>query len=156
MKVLAIDPGYERVGIAVLEKDRVVFSECFKTSSTLSFGERLALIGKKITETIEKYGPKALSIETLFLTNNQKTVMHVAEARGIIIYEAQKAGLGIFEFTPLQIKIAVTGYGKADKKAVMEMVKKLVKVEQSKTSDDELDAIAAGITFFACLPPACR
>ncbi|OGI69069.1 hypothetical protein A3A09_02885 [Candidatus Nomurabacteria bacterium RIFCSPLOWO2_01_FULL_42_20] len=161
MKIIAIDPGYERVGIAILEKDCVVFSECFKTGAKLDFSKRLGLIGKEIYTVIKKFKPDAMAIETLYFTTNQKTAMGVAEARGVIVYEAQKAGLKIFEYTPLQIKIAVTSYGKSDKKAVMAMVKKLIKIENksrasmdgtrhdSAESDDELDAIAVGLTCLA-------
>jgi crossover junction endodeoxyribonuclease RuvC len=149
VRLLAIDPGYERLGIAILEKDAVIFSECYKTGAKLDFSERLGLLGKRIAEIIEKYKPETMAIETLFLTTNQKTAMRVAEARGVIMYEGEKAGLKIFEYTPLQIKIAVTSYGKADKKALMDMVKKLVKIDSNKTSDDELDAIAIGLTCLA-------
>jgi len=155
MKILGIDPGYERLGIAVLEKntddkkERVLFSECFKTSAKLEFSERLKLIGEEIKKIIKKHKPDILSIETLFLTTNHKTVMHVAEARGVVIYEAIQAGLKIFEASPPQIKIATTGYGKADKEQIMKMVKILINIDNSKTSDDELDAIAIALTAFA-------
>jgi len=161
MRILGIDPGYERLGIAVLEKaahskgysvakkEDVIFSECFKTSSKLDFGERLVLIGVEIRKIIKKYRPEVLAIETLFLNTNQKTVMRVAEARGVVIYEAVQAGLKIFEATPLQVKVATTGYGRASKEQMMKMVKILVNVEEKKTSDDELDAIAIALTAFA-------
>lgn len=155
MKILGIDPGFERLGIAVLEKDKsdkkehVLFSECFKTSSRLPFPERLHLIGKEIKSVIKKYKPEILSIETLFLNTNQKTVMQVAEVRGVIIYEAIQAGLKIFEASPPQIKIATTGYGKANKEQIMKMVKILVEIDKNKASDDELDAVAIAITAFA-------
>ena len=90
-----------------------------------------------------------MAIEKLFFTTNQKTAMGVSEARGVIIYEGSKTGLKIFEYTPLQIKIAVTGYGKADKSQVLFMVKKLIKIDDSIKSDDEIDAIAIGLTAFA-------
>ncbi|MEK7572243.1 MAG: crossover junction endodeoxyribonuclease RuvC [Patescibacteria group bacterium] len=157
MKILGIDPGFERLGIAILEKnksdkkEKILFSECFKTSAKLAFPERLLLIGKEIEKIIKKYKPEILSIETLFFTTNQKTAMHVAEARGVVMYECVKAGLKIFETSPLQIKIATTGYGKADKKQVIKMVKILVKMDNSKESDDELDAIAIALTAFAHL-----
>ena len=157
MKILGIDPGFERLGIAVLEKntgdkrENVIFSECFKTSAKLEFADRLKLIGEQVQMIIKKYKPEVLAIETLFLTTNQKTVMHVAEARGVVIYEAIKAGLKIFEASPPQIKIATTGYGKADKEQVMRMVKMLVNIDNSKKSDDELDAIATALTGFAHL-----
>ena len=157
MKILGIDPGFERLGVAVLEKNKgdkkecVLFSECFKTSASLEFHDRLSLIGEEVKKIIKKYKPEVLSIETLFLTTNQKTVMHVAEARGVVIYEATNLGLKIFEASPPQIKIATTGYGKANKEQVMRMVKILVDIDNSKKSDDELDAIAIALTAFACL-----
>jgi crossover junction endodeoxyribonuclease RuvC len=164
MRILGIDPGYERLGMAVLEKntgdkpfgpaqgkERVLFSECFKTPATLEFTERLKLIGERVREIIQEYKPEVLSIETLFLTTNHKTVMHVAEARGVVLYEAAQAGLKIFEASPPQIKIATTGYGRSDKAQIIKMVKILVDIDNSKKSDDELDAIAIAITAFAHL-----
>ncbi|OGI74170.1 crossover junction endodeoxyribonuclease RuvC [Candidatus Nomurabacteria bacterium RIFCSPHIGHO2_02_FULL_41_18] len=163
MRILGIDPGFERLGIAVLDpvaRERrggknynhcVIFSECFKTSAKLEFAERLKLIGEEVKKVIKKYKPEVLAIETLFFTTNQKTVMRVAEARGVCMYEAKKAGLDIFEATPLQIKIAVTGYGRADKAQIMKMLKMLVEIEKNKTSDDELDAIAVALTGFSTL-----
>ena len=155
MKILGIDPGFERLGVAVLEKnkgdkkEKVLFSECFHTSAKLEFSERLFLLGKETRNIIKKYKPDVLSIETLFLTTNQKTVMHVAEVRGVILYEAILGGLKIFEASPPQIKIATTGYGKANKDQVMKMVKVLVEIDNLKKSDDELDAIAIALTAFA-------
>ncbi len=161
MIILGIDPGYERLGIAILEKihfapggalrdkEQVIFSECFKTSAKLEFSERLHLIGRKVEKIIKKYKPEILAIETLFLTTNQKTVMRVSEARGVVVYEATKAKLKVFEATPLQIKIATTGYGRADKTQIMKMIKILVEIDKNKTSDDELDAIAIALTAFA-------
>jgi len=155
MKILGIDPGFERLGVAILEKnkgdkkEKVLFSECFHTSPKLDFSERLFLIGKEIKNIIKKYKPAVLAIETLFLTTNQKTVMHVAEARGVVIYEASSKGLKIFEASPPQIKMATTGYGKANKEQVMKMVKILVEIDNLKKSDDELDAIAVALTAFA-------
>lgn len=162
MKIISIDPGYERVGIAVLEKNRgdrretVLHSTCFKTSSKLPLTGRVFLIGKEIEETIKKFSPEALAIEKLYFENNAKTAMGVAEARGAILYVAKSFDLEIFEYTPLQIKSAVTGYGKATKDAIHTMVHKLVEVpkelkpaRKSGGQDDEIDAIAVGITCFA-------
>ena len=155
MRILGIDPGFERLGVAILEKnkddkkERVLFSECFKTSAKLEFPERLFLIGKEIKKIIKKFQPEILAIETLFFTSNQKTVMHVAEVRGVAIYEASLEGLKIFEASPPQIKIAITGYGKANKEQVMKMVRALVEMAKFKTSDDELDAIAIALTALA-------
>lgn len=160
MKILGIDPGFERLGIAILEKnvsdkkEKVIFSECFKTSSKLDFSERLKLIGEEVEKVIKKYKPEVLAIETLFLNTNQKTVMRVAEARGVVIYECAKVRMKIFEASPPQIKIAITGYGKANKEQIIKMVKILVDIKPSKNkseSDDELDAIAIALTGLAHL-----
>jgi len=155
MKILGIDPGFERIGIAIIErkmkeKDSLVYSNCFKTSAKIPFHQRLKAIGIELDRVIKKYKPGALSIEKLYFTTNQKTVMGVAEARGVIVYCASKHGLDIFEYTPPQIKVAVTGYGKADKSMVMSMVPKLINVDSRVNSDDELDAIAVGLTCLAC------
>jgi crossover junction endodeoxyribonuclease RuvC len=155
MRILGIDPGFERLGIAVLEKNNgnrkesVLFSTCFKTSARLEFSTRLHLIGREIKKIIKQYHPDILGIETLFLNTNQKTVMRVAETRGVILYEAIQAHLEIFELSPPQIKMSIAGYGKADKKQVIKMVQMLVDIDQSKKSDDELDAIAIALTASA-------
>lgn len=154
MKILSIDPGFERVGIAVIDhnnknKDILIYSECFKTSAKLILSDRLNLIGQEIERVIKKYKPKALAIEKLYFTTNQKTVMGVSEARGVIIYCATSNKLKIFEYTPPQIKVAVTGYGKASKQMVMAMVPKLIKIDFPSNSDDEIDAIAVGLTCLA-------
>lgn len=155
MRVLALDPGYERLGMAVLEKEtgkkeQLIFSECFQTPKSAPFTERLYAVGDEIKNIIEKYSPQAVAIESLFFTNNQKTAMHVAEIRGVIMYEAMKNKLQFTEYTPNQIKNAVTGDGRADKKQIFSMVTKLVKIDKKIEFDDEYDAIAIGITFLAC------
>ncbi|MEK7538727.1 MAG: crossover junction endodeoxyribonuclease RuvC [Patescibacteria group bacterium] len=152
MRIIAIDPGYERLGIAVLEKykkEELVFSTCFKTSKTLPFVERLELVGREVARVIAEYEPKELAIENLFMDNNQKTAMRVAEVRGAILYQARLSGLAIAEYTPLQIKVATTGYGKATKEQVMSMVRRLITGAEKKFQDDEMDAIAIGLTHFA-------
>lgn len=152
MRIISIDPGYERIGIAILEKNKkeeLVFSECFKTKASLPFFDRLELIGKEVERIIKEYDPEALSIENLFIETNQKTAMRVAEARGAILYQARILGLDIYEYTPLQIKVATTGYGKATKPQVMNMVKKLVLGAENIKQDDQIDAIAIGLTHFA-------
>lgn len=154
MKIISIDPGYERIGIAIVEKnehekERVLFSECFKTSPKIPLSDRFLLIGEEVRKVIQQYEPKAMAIETLFFTTNQKTAMGVAGARGVIIYEGMRTGLALYEYTPLQIKIAVTGYGKAAKEQVISMTKKLVSIDENINSDDEIDAIAIGLTCLA-------
>ncbi len=154
MKILAIDPGFERVGIAVIErlekqKDVLLFSECFKTEKTLPFHSRLLKIGVEVKKVIKKYKPEILAIEKLYFTTNKKTAMNVAEARGVIINSASEGGLQICEYTPPEIKLAVTGYGKATKDMVIRMVPKLINTPVNISSDDELDAIAIGLTCLA-------
>lgn len=154
MRILAIDPGYERLGIAILEKDKkskevLVYSDCFKTSARLAHAERLKLIGEEVARVIDEYKPEQLGIETLFFNSNQKTAFYVAEARGVIMYEAARRGLIIKEFNPLQIKIAVTGYGRSDKTQVTFMVHKILAIDKKIKHDDEYDAIACGITLLA-------
>ncbi len=154
MRIISIDPGYDRVGIAIIEKiggkkEDLLYSNCFRTSSKESISKRTAVIGEEVARLIEEYSPSILAIETLFMTNNQKTVMGVSEARGVIMYEGIRKNLTIVEYNPNQIKIAVTGYGKATKEQVHKMVAKLIQLPQKKMIDDEVDAIAVGITAFA-------
>jgi len=153
--ILAIDPGFDRIGLAVMKleqgKPKLLFSECFKTEAKKVRSERLLAIGQEIKSTVAKWKPKDLAIETLFFNTNITSAIGVAEARGIIIYEAMRAGMKIFEYSPQSIKIAVTGYGKADKIQMETMVKRLVNlpVKLSRRIDDEVDAIAVGITRLA-------
>lgn len=152
MRIISIDPGYERLGIAILEKQKketLIFSECFKTTASLPFIERLELVGREVARIITEHKPTALAIENLFISNNQKTAMRVAEVRGAILYQARLNGLLVYEYTPLQIKTATTGYGKATKDQVATMVRKIIPEAEKLTQDDEIDAIAIGITHFA-------
>lgn len=154
MRVLAIDPGFERLGIAIIEKkpggkETLLYSNCLTTPKNLKYDARLKALGQEINSIILKYNPKALAIEKLFFTTNQKTVMQVAEARGVILYEAALKNLMVFEFSPPQIKLAVCGNGRADKKSIIKMVPLLIKLEKNVKYDDEYDAIAIGLTLFA-------
>ncbi len=154
-RIIAIDPGYERLGIAIIDKEsgdkkeRLIYSDCFKTSAKLAFVTRLAQIGRELERLIDEYQPTALAIETLFFTNNQKTAMRVSEARGVIIYTMASRGFTVHEYTPLQIKSATTGHGKSDKKQVIAMVTRLIDIGKEVTHDDEYDAIAIGLTCIA-------
>lgn len=155
MRFLGIDPGYDRVGIAIVEKDTdsqketVVFSECFETDKKLEVTERLYKVGNRVKEVVAEYKPDALALETLFFNKNQKTAMSVAGARGVILYVARDAGCALYEYHPQEIKIALTGYGKSDKDAVTMMVKQLVADCPPKAIDDEYDAIAIAVTGLA-------
>ncbi len=156
MRVLGIDPGYERLGVAILEKDKnkntILFSTCLKTSKDTPLSDRIYTLGKEVSTLIEKWSPDSLAIEKIFFTTNQKTAMGVSEAKGAITYIAKSFGLSISEYTPLQIKIAITGYGKATKEQVIYMLRNLLKFEQEKNPptkekyDDEYDAIAVALT----------
>lgn len=157
MRILAIDPGYARLGIAILRKEKGTkeiyeFSECFKTPKELTHPERLGMINAEVKNVIEKWKPEALSIEKLFLANNQKTAMMVSEARGTILSCAAEAGLKVFEYSPPQIKLAVCSDGRADKKSIIKMVPMLLTIPPSVKIDDEFDAIAIGLTYFAMNP----
>ena len=153
MRILGIDPGIERVGIAVIEraggKETYLYSACFKTSSKLAHSERLALIGEELERVITEWSPQGMAIEKLYLETNTKTAMSVAEARGVMLYSGARAKLALYEYTPLQIKVAVTGYGKSDKHAIMDMVPRLIKLPDRSMIDDEVDAIAIALTCFA-------
>ena len=153
MKVLAIDPGYDRVGVAVLMfvegRETVLFSTCLETDKTAQFTDRLLYIGNTIESILIDYAPDCLAIETLFFNKNVKTGIKVAEARGVILYCAKKYGCLIYEFGPQEIKSAMTGYGKSDKAAVYAMVRQLVANVPLKGLDDEFDAIAVGVTCLA-------
>lgn len=156
MKILGIDPGYERVGIAVLEKqngkETLLFSECFKTPASTPFPERLAMIGNEVARIIAEHSPTHLAIEQLFFERNTTTALKVSEAKGIVIYESQKAGLSIHEYTPMEIKVAVSSYGKASKEDIRKMVPLLLKdTDVSKKIDDEVDAIAIALTASASI-----
>jgi len=150
MIILGIDPGYERLGVAILEKndgkEELLFSNCIKTSTKEPFNERLFVLGENLEKIIKKWKPDIVAIEKLFFTNNQKTAMRVSEVRGLIIYLAMLYKSEVHEFTPLEIKTAVVGYGKAEKKQVEHMVKTILKLKDKKRYDDETDAIACALT----------
>lgn len=152
MRVLAIDPGYDRMGMAVLEGDpsrpTVVWSECVIPKKGVA-AVRLGVIFEAVEKAIKKYKPDTLALETLFFSKNVTTAIGVAEARGAVLSAAGLAKLPVIECSPQQVKLAVTGYGAADKKAVEHMVPKLVTLSKKKRLDDEFDAIALGI---AALP----
>jgi crossover junction endodeoxyribonuclease RuvC len=153
MRVLGVDPGYDRVGLAVMEyengKEKLLYSYCILTDKTAELNARLQVVGNVITQTIKDHSVDTLGIETLFFNKNVKTAMGVAQARGIIIYTAMEVGCVIYEFSPQAIKIATTGYGNSDKVAVTNMVKQLIPDVPINALDDEYDAIAVGITCLA-------
>jgi crossover junction endodeoxyribonuclease RuvC len=153
MRVIAVDPGYDRLGVAILElengTEKLIHSTCVLTDKEQPLTERLVSLGNEFAKLLILYHPDALGIETLFFNKNQKTALGVAGARGILIYLAHTNNCAVYEFGPQEIKVAVTGYGKSDKKAVIEMVKRLVPAAPAAALDDEYDAIAVGITCLA-------
>ncbi|MEX0934036.1 MAG: crossover junction endodeoxyribonuclease RuvC [Candidatus Paceibacterota bacterium] len=153
MKILGIDPGYERLGVALIEKtgqkEKLVSSSCFTTNKKTPFAKRLLHIGKHIKEILEKEHPNFIAVETLLFNTNKKTAMAVSEVRGVILYEAACAGVEICEYTPPEIKMAVTGYGHSEKKQVQFMVGKILSLKTSLMIDDECDAIAVALTCAA-------
>lgn len=152
MRILAIDPGYDRFGIAVVEGDasrpQFVWSDCVEPPKG-DAASRLAYISRALSSAILTYTPDAIGLETLFFSVNKKTALQVAEARGVVVAAAGLAELPLIECSPQEVKLAVTGYGSADKKAVGQMVTKLLTLPDKKRRDDELDAIAVGITALA-------
>lgn len=149
MRVLAFDPGYERLGVAVLEKDALLFSDCLRTSAKLPFPERLRELGDAAAGLLKQWEPSAVALEEIYFEKNAKTAMQVAQVRGMLAYLAASHGVVVYQYTPAQVKVAVTGHGGSDKAAVALMVPKLVSIPPRARLDDELDAIAVGITCLA-------
>lgn len=152
-RVLAFDPGYERLGVAVVEREgsreTLIYSDCIRTSKTSSFEDRLLELGDAAEALIKEYSPTRVALEEIYFQKNEKTATKIAEVRGLLTYIARKAGLTVHHFTPQEVKIAVTGYGKSDKTAVTAMVTRLVSLPARKRLDDEMDAIAIGLTCLA-------
>jgi crossover junction endodeoxyribonuclease RuvC len=154
VRILGIDPGFDRLGICILDKDgskeTLVHSLCVQTSKKDTFEKRLGAIGKELEALIEKFKPEELAIEKLFFAKNQTTAINVAEVRGVVLYLAHTYGLTINEYSPPEIKLAVAGHGKATKADIAHMVSKiLAKQIKSSLLDDELDAIAIALTHSA-------
>ena len=150
MIILGIDPGYARVGWGVLEVQNSEFRiknyGCIETLKTSESQDRLVDIYKQVSVLIKKYKPDVLAIEELFFTNNAKTAFKVGEARGVIILAGAMQKIPIFSYTPLQVKIAVTGYGNADKGQVGRMIKAILQLKDIPKLDDTADAIAVALT----------
>jgi crossover junction endodeoxyribonuclease RuvC len=155
-RIIGIDPGYERLGVAIIEgsvgQETLLFSTCLTTAKNLPFAQRLVQLGQTMEQLLVEYRPAMLAIEKLFFTKNQRTAMAVSETRGMIVYLAALAKLEISEFTPQQIKKTVTGQGGADKQQVLALVQRLIKLPASTDGprlDDEIDAIAIALTASA-------
>ena len=149
MIILGIDPGFAIVGWGVIESVRgnirpIAFG-AITTPAHTDIEERLYMISKDIETVIEKYKPDEMAIEELFFNTNITTGIAVAEARGVILCTAHRLGVKISEYTPLQVKQAVVGYGKAEKKQVIAMVTSLLKLPKPPKPDDAADAVAIAI-----------
>lgn len=153
MRVLGIDPGYDRLGVALMErsggKDTLLHSACILTDKALPFETRLELAGRAVAALITEYAPDAVALERLFMNQNRSTAMRVAEVRGAMLYLAELHACNVFEYTPQEVKVAITGYGKSDKEQVTRMVRRLVPEARADALDDEYDAIAIAVTCLA-------
>lgn len=155
MKILAVDPGYDRCGVAVLDgigtKATLLYSNCITTSKNVPFIERLRTVEMEVHRIFKEFKPKILAMEKLHLKANRQSAMQVAETRGAILARAAESGVSVHEYAPASVKVAVTGYGMASKQQVLTMVRKLIKCPDRKMLDDEYDAIAVGITALASI-----
>ena len=149
MIIIGIDPGYAITGYCVLgfekKKFRVIDYGAIKTASDMKFELRLLEISKKLESLCETYHPDAMAVEELFFSRNTTTAIGTAQARGVAVLTGAKTGIGVYEYTPLQVKMAVTGYGRADKKQIDYMVKLLLGIKTDIKPDDVTDAMAVAI-----------
>ena len=154
MIILGIDPGYAIVGWGALEyranKFSVLGYGAITTDAHTPFPLRLQTIYNDMCYILEKYKPDVMSMEKLFYNNNAKTVIDVAQARGVITLSAQNYNVDIYEYTPLQVKQSVVGYGRAEKKQVMEMTRVILNLEKVPKPDDTADALAMAICHGHC------
>lgn len=150
MKVLGIDPGYGRCGVAVLEKtsgkEALLYSDCIETTAAEGFGARLARVAGECERLMRMHAPDAVALEKLYFQKNQKTAMQVAEVRGALLHAAATCGIAVAEYTPGEVKSAAAGWGGADKRAVAKMLHALLRIEKAIKHDDEYDAIAVALT----------
>ncbi len=155
MIILGIDPGTARTGyglIKIQEKDRgwikpsFLACGCIETSPILSNQERLREIYNKLNKIIKQYKPEVMAIEKIFFFKNAKTIIQVSEARGVLLLLAAQKKIPLYEFTPLQVKMNIVGYGRAQKKQIQKMVKELLNLEKEPKPDDVADALAIAIS----------
>ncbi len=154
LKILGIDPGYAIVGYGVLEYDGYRFRPlgygAVTTEAGAAFPIRLTDIYNDMNTVLDTFKPDAMSIEKLFFNTNQKTGIDVAQARGVIVLSAARRGIPVFEYTPLQVKQSVVGYGRAEKKQVMEMTRTILGLAAVPKPDDTADALALAICHGHC------
>jgi crossover junction endodeoxyribonuclease RuvC len=154
MKLLAIDPGYDRIGIAVFEKTAVsretlLHSTCIQTDKKQTFYERMTYVQQQLEIIISEHMPQRVCLEELYFAKNTKTAMRVSEARGIIVGVCMRHNIAVHEIHPNRVKIAITGHGGSNKSDILSMLPKLITFDSSNKLDDELDAIAIGVAFLA-------
>lgn len=156
MRILGIDPGTGIMGFGVIDtaarQPKLVDAGVIRTKVHQPEPERLLIIYEGLREIVASTKPQVVSVEKLFFARNVTTAMSVAQARGVVLLVAQQHNLPVFEYTPMQIKQSLTGYGKADKKQMQEMVKIVLKLQQVPKPDDCADAIAAALTHAATNP----
>ncbi len=149
MRIIGIDPGYAIVGFGIIEYNngrfKVIDYGAVTTPADMDFNRRLEIIYDDVSQILDIYRPESLAIEKLYFQNNQKTAIDVAEARGVILLSAVKRRLLIREYTPLEVKKSVTGYGKAVKKQVQEMTKRILRLSEIPKPDDTADALAIAV-----------
>ena len=149
MRILGIDPGYAIMGWGVVDKKGSSFTPVgygsIETDKDTPMPERLKHLYVTLMEIIAEYEPEEVGIEELYFNNNAKTAIFVGQARGVALLACTNSGLDIFEYTPLQIKTAMTGYGRAEKKQIQAMVKTILKLDSVPKPDDTADALAAAI-----------
>lgn len=149
MRILGIDPGTAIVGYGIIDTShsgyRLVDYGCIRTSAEERIPERLKQIFYSIRQLIHKFQPECLVVEELFFNKNTKTALTVGQARGVILLAGVEHDLPIFEYTPLEVKQAVVGYGRADKQQIQEMVRLLLKLDNKPAPDDAADALAIAI-----------
>lgn len=149
MRILGIDPGYAIVGYGLIHYEngncQNIGYGAITTDSNMDFNMRLEYIYDRMTLLLSKSRPDAISIERLYFQNNQKTAIGVAEARGVILLAGMKAGVEIFEYTPLQVKVSITGYGKAEKPQMMASIQRLLGLKEIPRPDDAADALGLAI-----------
>ena len=149
LRVLGIDPGTATTGWAILEENnggiKALAYGHISTSPKKTDEERLLEISKDLEKIVKKYHPQEAAVEKLFFFKNQKTVMEVSQARGAIVLTMSQKGVSLFSYTPLQVKQAITGYGRAEKRQVQSMIKNILKLKNIPKPDDTADAIAIAL-----------
>ncbi|MGI5912401.1 MAG: crossover junction endodeoxyribonuclease RuvC [Syntrophomonadaceae bacterium] len=149
MRVLGIDPGTATTGYGIVDfksgREHLVGYGTIKTAAGLAMSVRLYQIKRELVQIIQEHQPQMVAVEELFYNRNSRTVISVAESRGVILMTAAEAGLPIAEYTPLQVKQSVVGYGNADKKQVQLMVQRILKIDHIPRPDDAADALAIAI-----------